>query len=121
MGSINEKTVVELKNCQIVSVEAGNVNKVAEEDTVVAFTVKVTNDIFKKRYKLLLKGTLAASIYNAFLANGGTVTKSLFEGVKIEKVVTVSFIAFKREEREFEIVLEKPSDIEFNFNYKLVG
>jgi hypothetical protein len=55
-----------------------------------------------------------------FLASGNTVTKSVGEDITINKTVTVSMLATEREDRRSEIVLENPTQIEFNFNYKIV-
>jgi len=120
MSSIKAKTIYELKDCTIIGVEPGNVNKVAEDDTVVAFTVRADETGTNKRYKILTKGKLAYNVFNLFLASGNTVTKSVGEDITINKVVTVSMLATEREDRRSEIVLENPTQIEFNFNYKIV-
>ena len=124
MGSIVKAVIYGIKDCTIIGVEAGNVNKVSEENSVVAFTLRTDaagQPGVYQRYKILVKGVLAHTLYNLFLKSGNTVTKTIDEGVVVNKAVTVSLNASLREERGFEIVLENPTDIEFNFNYKIVN
>lgn len=120
MGTIKEKTFYELTDCAIIGVEAGNVNKVPENETVIAFTVKQDGPGFNKKIKTIVKGNLAHTLYNVFLASGNTVSKTLETVVPVRKDVTVSLIAVKKEDRHLEIVLENPSEIEFKYNYKII-
>lgn len=120
----NVVTTYELKDCKIISVEAGNVNKVDTDKTVVAFTVEGDKEntwsgSTTTKYKILLKGKQAHTIYNLFLAGGNTVTKTM-EDIRINKTVTVSLNASVREIRNTEVVLENAVNVEFDFNYKLI-
>lgn len=115
-------TLVELDKCKIVSVEAGNVNKVDAADTVVAFSVSGDEPTWAgtpTKYKVLLKGKQAQTIYNLFLAGGNTVTKVIAD-VKVDKTVVVSLKASVREVRTGETVLENASNVVFDFSYKLI-
>jgi len=119
--SVKSKKLVSVENEKILTVEAGNVNKCAPDKTVIAFSVRGDGDT--KSTKALVKGHLAYSIYNMFLAAGNSMCSddisSAEDKVFISKYVTVSFIGFVKEERTTETILTDCGDFKFQFTYEV--
>jgi hypothetical protein len=116
--AIKLKKIVCVENEKIISVEPGNVNKGKGSETFVAFSVRGAGDAVPT--KAILKGELATTIYNLFLAGGNTVNEEIDGPVKVVKDVRVSFIGFVKEERKNELVLHECADFNFNFNYTVI-
>jgi hypothetical protein len=111
--------LISIRDAEITGVEKGNAAKDVERP-VCAFSFL---DDDGNKVKALLKGTIAKVAYENYLANNNTEGGSIeFEdGTTLEKLVTVSFDAYIREERETEVVLDEITDLIFNFKYRIVG
>jgi hypothetical protein len=117
-------TIYNISQESIVSVEKGNVEKVAIEELdncFVAFTAGICPDTLKP-LKLVLKGRKAFFVYNNFLQEIGTISRRIVcptTGINTLKKVLVSYEGVVKDIRNKEIVLtiNDGSDIKFDFEY----
>jgi hypothetical protein len=107
---------------KILSVEKGNVDKPGVTgQRVVAFTLDGDNDV---KIKILLKDKIAVTVYNMFLKDTKTKHATIdHDGVIVDKEVYVSFTeADIREVRaNKEIVCQNPKNLQFTFDYLVLG
>lgn len=111
--------LISIRDVEITGVEKGSADRDVERP-VCAFTFL---DDDGNKVKALLKGPIAAIAYQNYLVANGTAgeTCEYPDGTVLEKVVTVSFDAYVREERTTEVVLDEISDIIFDFKYRITG
>jgi hypothetical protein len=111
--------LISIRDVEITGVEKGNADKNVERP-VCAFSFF---DDDGNKVKALLKGAIAKIAYENYLIANGTAGQVIEfdDGTTLEKVVTVSFDAYVREERETEVVLDEISDIIFDFKYRITG
>jgi len=104
---------ITVENGVILTVEKGNADKPVERP-VCAFTVA-------DNIKVLLKGQIAAAVYDTFLKDKGTVyaNENWSDEVHITKNVYVSFTGVVREERRDCTVVEEITDLKFSYDFEI--
>ena len=111
------KLLINIRDAVITSVEKGNADKNVERP-VCAFSFL---DDDGNKVKVLLKGSIAKLAWEHYLqgCNTEAAVIQLKDGTTLEKLVTVDFDAYIREERANEVVLDQISSIVFNFRYQI--
>ena len=111
-----EKISVKIQNGTVISVEKGSIFS-KPSDPVIAFTVHTHGT----PVKAIVKGALAKTLWQNFLAEGGTkeTTIATYSGT-ITKQPTISFTGNIKDFRKEGLVLEDISNVEFDYKYTLV-
>lgn len=119
MASLSKVEIFQVEGMSISSVEKGNVGKVKDEEAFVAFSGRIPG--VDKAVKLILKGKQAVTVYDTFLKDSGTLSGQVeFDGMRVNKVVTVSFTATLKEDRAREIALKDPTGLKFDYSLAVV-
>ena len=111
--------------CEVLSVEKGNVARVAAgeipvEQCVVAFSIKPNG--YERTVKALLKGKVAYYTYITYLENLYAKADTLTDGDDffMVKIPTAGFTGDLRESRPNEVVYHNIKELEFVFHYKVI-